>query len=280
MSYKSFLRHAFGLSLVILLLVACATSQPVPTSLPLTPTATSTPALMGTPTVAAPIRVLFIGNSLTFVNSLPEMFAQLARSGGHEVEVDMSAQGGWTLSDHATSTMTLDKIKQRSWDFVVLQEQSVIPSVADMRNEHMYPAVRLLDSTMMESGAVPILFMTWGYRDGLPDLGYADFDDMQAELSSGYTDIADELDAMVAPVGIAWQNAVTQDPQLGLWQMDGLHASREGTYLSACVFYALIFLQSPEGLNYEAGLSQETAQFLQAIAAETVLGNPGRWNIS
>ncbi len=230
--------------------------------------------------MAAPIRVLFIGNSLTFVNSLPEMFAQLARSGGHEVEVDMSAQGGWTLSDHATSTMTLDKIKQRSWDFVVLQEQSVIPSVADMRNEHMYPAVRLLDSTMMESGAVPILFMTWGYRDGLPDLGYADFDDMQAELSSGYTDIADELDAMVAPVGIAWQNAVTQDPQLGLWQMDGLHASREGTYLSACVFYALIFLQSPEGLNYEAGLSQETAQFLQAIAAETVLGNPGRWNIS
>ena len=122
LSHKSLLSHAFGFSLVILLLGACGTPQPTPTSILPTPTATATPTHTPPPTVVTPARVLLIGNSLTFFNNLPEMFAELARSGGHEVEVDMSAQGGWTCSDHATSAMTLDKIEQQNWDFVVLQE--------------------------------------------------------------------------------------------------------------------------------------------------------------
>lgn len=215
-------------------------------------------------------RVLFIGNSLTFYNDFPEMVAELARSGGHEVEVDMSAPGGWTLSDHAASTMTLDKIGQ-GWDFVILQEQSVIPSVAEEREQHMYPAVRFLYDKINESGATLILFMTWGHRDGLPDAGYRTFDDMQAQLRAGYTDIAEELCVVVAPVGTAWQNGIIHNPQLSLWHTDGVHPSREGSYLSACVFYAVIFQQSPEGLMYTGGLSEEMAHFLQTVAAETVL---------
>lgn len=279
MSHKSLLPHASGFSLVILLLVACGTPQPTPTPIPPTPPAPSTPALAPTPTSAATARVLFIGNSLTFFNDLPGMFAELAQSDGHEVEVDMSAQGGWTWSHHATSTTTLEKIEQQNWDFVVLQEQSVISSIADQCNEHMYPAARLLDGKIREGGADTILFMTWAYRDGLPRAGHRDFDDMQAQLHVGYMEIADELGAMVAPVGMVWQNGIVQDPQLGLWQTDGLHPSIEGSYLAACVFYAVIYQQSPEGLMYKAELSAEMAQFLQAIAAETVLENPERWNI-
>jgi hypothetical protein len=67
------------------------------------------------------VRVLFVGNSLTFSNDMPEMFAELARSGGYDVKVDMAAQGGWTLSDHASSQLTLNKIDE-TWDFVILQE--------------------------------------------------------------------------------------------------------------------------------------------------------------
>ena len=270
--HKSLLPHAFGFSLVILLLVACGIPQPIPTSILPTPTATATPTPTP-PTVVTPAQVLFIGNSLTLFNDLPGMFAELARSGGHEVEVDMSAQGGWTCSDHATSAMTLDKIEQQNWHFVVLQEQSSIPAIADQGNEYMYPAIRLLESKISERGAITVLFMAWGRRDGLPSAGYKDFAAMQAQVQAGYMEIGNELDAMVAPVGIAWQNGIAQDPQLGLWQTDGLHPSTEGSYLAACVFYAVIYQQSPEGLTYEAELPEEMAQFLQAIAAETVLEN-------
>lgn len=53
----------------------------------------------------------------------------------------MSAQGGWTLSDHAASTLTLDKVDQ-GWDFAILQKQSVIRSIAEERTKHMHPAIR------------------------------------------------------------------------------------------------------------------------------------------
>src|SRR6266508_2456679 len=74
-------------------------------------------------------RVLFIGNSYTFVNDLPNTFAKLARSGGHKVEMGMSAQGAWTLNDHLRSPETLNLLNSAGWNFVVLQEQSQIPSV-------------------------------------------------------------------------------------------------------------------------------------------------------
>ena len=110
-----------------------------------------------------------------------------------------------------------------------------------------------------------------GTSQRLPDAGYSTFSEMQSEIYSGYMDIADELNIIVAPVGSAWLRALEKDAQLNLWEMDGIHPSKEGTYLSACVFYATIFGKSPEGLLYTAGLSEEVALVLQAAAAETCL---------
>ena len=263
------------LLLALLLLTSCASSGPTttPASIPLAPT-----PLPPKPTPAGTARVLFVGNSLTFVNDLPGVFAELARSGGHGVEVDMSAQGGWTCADHAASAVTLDKIEQQDWDFVILQEQSSLPALADQRQEQMVPAIHLLDEKIRAGGATTVLFMTWGRRDGQPGAGFQDFAEMQAHLQEGYMNVAKELDLWVAPVGIAWQQGLAQEPRISLWQGDGLHPTQEGTYLSACVFYAVLFRQSPEGLSYRGGLPEERARFLQAIAAEAVLEDPGWWN--
>ena len=144
----------------------------------------------------------------------------------------------------------------------------------------MYPAARALDQLIRESGSRTILFMTWGYRDGLPDKGFPDFVSMQAELNAGYIGIADELNAIVAPVGVAWQNGLATENQLDLWDPDGGHPSETGSYLAACVFYATIYRESPEGLSYQASLPDTTARFLQAVTAETVLADPQRWNLA
>jgi hypothetical protein len=60
---------------------------------------------------------------------------------------------------------------------------------------------------------------------------------------------------------------------LALWTDDGSHPSEAGSYLAACVLYAVIVQRSPEGLVYRAGLAEKEARFLQRIAAETVLGS-------
>src|SRR5438034_11816170 len=82
-------------------------------------------------------RVLFIGNSYTYVNDLPAMFAGLAQSGGHRVETGMVAVGGSTLGEHAASVATAAKLTSARWDLVVLQEQSQIPSVDQLRQSEM-----------------------------------------------------------------------------------------------------------------------------------------------
>src|SRR5438045_1542031 len=101
-------------------------------------------------------RVLFVGNSYTSVNDLPGTFAKLARSGGHNVETGMAAEGGWSLSDHAASSETMKRLTSTHWDEVVLQEQSEIPSLKPLRETEMFPAARQLVSAVRQSGAQPV----------------------------------------------------------------------------------------------------------------------------
>lgn len=199
------------------------------------------------------------------------MFAELMRAGGYAVEVASSARGGWTLAHHAASEQTLGMLDSQRWDYVILQEQSVIPCLPDRREQAMYPAVRALHGSIQRAGAETVLFVTWGRRDGLASEGYRGLEMMQDQLHAGYKEIADEIGAAIAPVGIAWQHARTKDAALELWAKDGSHPSQEGSYLAACVFYSVICRASPEGTKYRGGLPRGTAQFLQAIAADTVL---------
>ena len=266
------MRAILRLFLIITIISGCSSGvTPTPTPQPATETVLPSPT---NTSVTQITRVLFIGNSYTYGNDMPEMFAGLARSGGHDVEVGMVAEGGWRLSDHAQSMETLDKLKSSRWTFVVLQEQSQIPASPAYRNRDMYPAARQLVLDIREIGATPIFFLTWGHREGWPERRLNDYQSMQMQLQEGYETIAQELDVIIAPVGLAWQAAVQENPQLNLWRDDGRHPRKQGSYLAACVFYATIFQESPAGLAYYADLSEEVAQTLQSIASKTVLGIP------
>lgn len=217
------------------------------------------------------LRILFVGNSYTFVNDLPKTFADLAKSGKHQVEVGMFGQGGWSLADQVKSPELFNTMRSSKWDYVVVQEQSQIPSMEQSRKVGMYPAARTIISKIRETGAKPIFFETWARQNGWPENGMPNFESMQYQIDQGYLLIAQELNVPIAPVGDAWFRAITQNPQLKLWQEDGSHPTEQGTYLAACVFYATIFQESPQGLSFRGNLPEETAHTLQAIAADRVL---------
>lgn len=224
-------------------------------------------------------RVLFIGNSYTYVNDLPKTLAELAKSGGQRIETGMAASGGWSLSDHLKSAETFDKIKASKWDFVVLQEQSMTPASEQIRAARMYPAARALAGKIKAAGAMPIFFITWAHRGGWPENNLPSYESMQYKINAGYLAIGQELKAELAPVGYAWLTMRRQNPQVDLWQEDGSHPSEQGTYLAACVFYAVIFQKSPEGLSYTGSLSSENAALLQKVAAGTVLNDAKKWRL-
>ncbi|MCX6843516.1 MAG: hypothetical protein NTX53_14680 [candidate division WOR-3 bacterium] len=224
-------------------------------------------------------RVLFIGNSHTYVNDLPGLFAGLSEAGGRSVRTDASAISGYSLDDHANAQATLDKIAQDSWDCVALQEQSVIPTIHYWRYNSMYPAARLLDSLIRLQGAQTVFYMTWGWKYGgqqsykdstSPD--FRDYFEMQESVRVAYQEIAAELGATMSPVGLAFARARQIDSLVDLWQVDYCHATLEGTYLGACVFYAVLYGADPTGLEFYGGLSPEDARFCQEVAWQTVSG--------
>lgn len=223
------------------------------------------------------LKVLFIGNSYTYFNEMPTMLASLAQSANRPVITGQSTPGGYTLQQHTQDTTTISMISQGVWHYVVLQEQSQIPTIEYWRYNSMYPAARYLDSLIVEHNESTAFFMTWGRKyggmqsyNGYSSPDFRDFFEMQEILRSAYLEIANELSATLCPVGMAWAQAKRIDTLVDLWQSDNSHPTLKGSYLTACVFYCVFFDTSPVGLSYTGGLSQEDALFCQTVAWQTV----------
>src|SRR3954471_24402474 len=75
------------------------------------------------PLPAGGIHVLFVGNSLTYVNDLPGTLASLGDMGGDTLRVASSVGPGLARVDHLNgATDALARIKQGGWKFVVRQQ--------------------------------------------------------------------------------------------------------------------------------------------------------------
>ena len=95
-----------------------------------------------------------------------------------------------------------------------------------------------------------------------------DFDAADCEL---HRSLAKELNVDVAPVGLAWQQASKQRPDLNMYADDREHPSIYGMYLATCVVFATVYGKNPTGFRYvPTGVSSEQAEFLQKIAWQTV----------
>jgi hypothetical protein len=175
---------------------------------------------------------------------------------------------GWRLSQFARDSRLPRLLLDVHWDAVVLQEASYIREyAASYRAKTMDPPARTLDREIRGAGSRTVLYMTWGYRHGdgsaVPDDTY---EAMQDRVTWNYEDLARKLDAGHAPVGLAWREALRRDRTLGLWDGDGRHPSRAGSYLAACVFYAYLTGEETKGNPFTDGLPRREALLLQRAA--------------
>ncbi len=208
----------------------------------------------------AELRVLWIGNSYTYVNDLPKMVAELAKAGSQRPLVyDRETPGGCSLEKHWKGGKALSKIRTRKWDYVVLQDHSLGP----LKNPAaLAEYAKMFDAEIRKQGGKTLLYLTWA-RANAPE--------NQEKLSKAYLDLAADMKVQVAPVGIAWEKALAADKGRVLHQRDKSHPSAAGTYLAACVFYATLYGKSPEGLPGKVGgLTDDEARKLQAIAWQAV----------
>lgn len=214
--------------------------------------------------MAAPIHVLFIGNSLTYTNDLPAMFRSLAEAAGQSRPFVRAVTGpGFSLEDQWNQGDAQKAIAVGSWDYVVLQQGPSASadgiSVLRAYTERFAKAIRAV-------GGRPVLYMVWPSTSRPQD-----FDG----VVRSYADAAKEVGGLVCPAGDAWREAWKKDPKLAFYSADGLHPTSAGTYVAALTFFGLLYGRSPVGLPSKlplaggASLNVETgpARTMQEAAA-------------
>ncbi|MGD8814110.1 MAG: SGNH/GDSL hydrolase family protein [Anaerolineales bacterium] len=246
----------FTILMLILVTPACGEATPEASSTP-EPTATLEPTEGPEPQY----KILFIGSSLTYYNrGLKYHFTQLVGAADPQlvIQADAVTRSGAPLEHMWEQTDARERIGEGNYDVVVLQD--AIPNT-DVDTFHEY--VRLFVEEIRDAGAEPVLFLTWARMGHTTD-----------EIAQAHGDIAMELGVDVAPVGLAWQRAMEERPELDLYMPDDIHPSIHGTYLTVNVIYAAVFGEIPIGLDYlpsdMGGVTEAEAAFLQRIAWETV----------
>lgn len=172
--------------------------------------------------------LLFIGNSFTSRNQLPQLVAALVAP-SHALRSATIYAGGASLRRHWNAGLAQRTLASQPWDHVVLQEQSTLPLKSPQR---FHENVRLFAPAIAEQRAKTLLYLTWS-RAHAPDA--------QRELTAAVETIAREIGAGVVPVGIAWHALRTRHSQIPLYDVDGSHPTPTGSYLAACVFAARLF---------------------------------------
>ena len=237
-------------------------------------------------------RVLFIGNSYTYVNNMPQIVADLARSTGDTLIYDVEAPGGMMWAAHfKTNPPTLAKMQAGGWDYVVLQEQSQAPCFPpNLIQANVYDYARKLDSFFNKYNPCgeTIFYMTWGRKNG--DAGacptyapawphYCTYIGMDSVIRERYMTMANDNQAEVSPVSAVWRYLRVNHPSIDLYQSDESHPSEPGSYAAACAFYAAIFKKDPSLTTYNFTLSAGDAATIRAAAKKIAYDSLSYWHL-
>lgn len=232
--------------------------------------------------------VFFVGNSYTYTNNLPELIDFIAASTGDVLNYQSHTIGGATLKQHAQNQAVTSVINQGNWDYVVLQEQSQIPSFPTTYIQtEMHPYAKQLADLTKSSNACgnPIFFMTWGYRTGDATncangntlvCTYEGMDDL---IASRYTDMAQINEGLISPVGKVWRTIRQQYPLMDLYSSDGSHPSYLGSMAAAYTFYTILFKKNPELATFNGNLTTTESQVIKSIVKNTVYDHLNTWLI-
>ena len=203
--------------------------------------------------------VLFIGNSFTKANKLPEIVRLLADANGAAINTDGALRNGARLNALAWRPEHQEKMKSRRWDAIIMQPHSLGP---------IFEIHQTIEGAKKVAEICPdarlYFFATWAHASEERFLEKSDalkkaeegrivldeykeiYKNMQLLLNVGAAQVANAVKAEVVPVGSVWQAALKKHPDWQLHGGDAYHQSRAGSYLSALVFYKVLLGHLPK----------------------------------
>lgn len=229
----------------------------------------------------------FIGNSYTGTGNIPELIKQVANSAGDELDYQAHTPGGSTLQQHAVNPSVNATIDQGNWDYVVLQEQSQLPSFPPVDvNNQVAPFAAMLSNRIKQSNPCTqvTFYMTWGRKNGdqnncpmwPPVCTYTGMDNL---IRQTYINLANDNGGIISPVGAVWRYLITNYPGLDLYSGDESHPSTFGSMASAYTFFTVFFKKSPYEASFSTGIPATSLAAIQEAVESVVFNQMDTWNL-
>ena len=218
-----------------------------------------------------PERVLYIGNSYLYYNDslhnhvrrmLEEIYPNKIDTSNYK-SVTISGSRSWHHNiGHPLNHKNIGADKP--FQLVIFQGGSGETNTKSERKIFSNEVEKVVNK-IHQSGAEAALYMIHAYVDPHEKAN----PQMIEDIKKMYIDAGKKNNALVIPVGIAFENAYKMKPNIKLHKsFDGSHPSMLGTYLASCVVFASITQKSPKGIeyNYFNKVSDADKIFLQNIA--------------
>lgn len=223
--------------------------------------------------------VLFIGNSVTYFNDMPEIFKNIAASKGKNVSITTHTPGGTGFVNHVDDPSLYQKIRSKNYKYVIMQ-----PGTAESAG-HSYPVSltaergrKIRDSIRKYSPCSKIFLYEIPY--GVPSANeYNTYFTFQQKIKDSITKMSNLMQVEIVPAGESARQYYNTSQDLALHgSYNDIHPGPKGSYLVAASMYSTIFQDHVSPSTFYNGLPQNTAENFQNIADLVFFNNPPQWN--
>ncbi|WP_298556744.1 SGNH/GDSL hydrolase family protein [uncultured Algibacter sp.] len=165
--------------------------------------------------------ILFIGNSLTYTNDLPELVKTKAKYSGYNIQIEVIAYPNYAISDHWKDGKVQKLISSKKFSIVIIQQG---PSSQTKGKNTLIDYGKKYSEICNKNNTLLAYFMVW------PSLNYYDTFDGVIE---NYKLAAETNDAILCPVGEVWKNYFNTSKKFDYYGTDNFHPSKKGSNIAA-----------------------------------------------
>ena len=174
-------------------------------------------------------KILFIGNSLTYTNNLPQLMQEYAFKKEKKINVFCQCLPNYALIDHWNEGIIQEKIKTEGYTHIIIQQG---PSSQEEGRMILMEYGAMIKQLADANKATLGFYMVWPARSN-----YGNFDG----VIKNYTDAARVNQAILCPVGQEWKKYFDETKDFSYYSSDDFHPSLKGSIKAAEVIYHSLF---------------------------------------
>ncbi|CAL67608.1 conserved hypothetical protein [Christiangramia forsetii KT0803] len=167
------------------------------------------------------LKILFVGNSLTYTNDLPTLVKEAAENKGINIQVEMIAYPNYALIDHWQDGKVQKLILNNKYDLVIVQQG---PSSQAYGRQLLLEYGKKFSDLCKKNDVEMGYFMVW------PSMAY--FHTFDGVIKN-YREAAEMHNALLFPAGEVWKAHFDNTGNFDYYGSDKFHPSKKGSKVAA-----------------------------------------------